>query len=110
MLYDSFQKQVRTSQSAPVQVDGGSIGMVRCDREVMMTVRCSTSLSSRWLRGDKAFENLIAAKIFVCVTPVPAGTTKEFVRYKCMVENEEVKRMVSAIGQTTLNQWYKRAQ
>ena len=47
MLYDSFQKQVRTSQSAPVQVDGGNIGMVRCDREVMMTVRCSTSLAFR---------------------------------------------------------------
>lgn len=60
--------------------------------------------------GAKAFEHLIGAKVFVCVTPVPAGTTKEFVHYKCMVEKEEVRRMVSAIGQTTLNQWYKRAQ
>jgi origin recognition complex subunit 4 len=76
----------------------------------MMTVRCSTLLSFRRLRDAKAFENLIAAKIFACVTPVPAGTTKEFVRYKCMVESEEVRGMVSAIGQTTLNQWYKRAQ
>ena len=58
----------------------------------------------------KAFEQLIAAKVFVCMTPVPAGTTKEFVRYKCMVDKVEVRRMVSAIGQTTLNQWYKRAQ
>jgi len=60
--------------------------------------------------ATKAFEHLVAAKIFVCVTSVPAGMTKEFVRYKCMVENEEVRRMVSTIGQTTLNQWYKRAQ
>ncbi|KAI0000066.1 origin recognition complex subunit 4 C-terminus-domain-containing protein [Russula vinacea] len=35
MLHDSFQKQVQTSQSAPVQVDGGSIGMVRCHKEVL---------------------------------------------------------------------------
>ena len=58
----------------------------------------------------KAFEHLIAAKVFVCIPPIPAGTTKEFVRYRCMVEKEEVRQMVSAIGQTTLNQWYKRAQ
>ncbi|KAH9994123.1 origin recognition complex subunit 4 C-terminus-domain-containing protein [Russula compacta] len=94
MLHDSFQKQVRTSQSAPVQVGGGSIGMMRCSKEVLMT----------------AFGHLIAAKVFVCVTPVPAGTMREFVRYKCMVTREEVRQMVSAIGQTTLNQWFKRAQ
>jgi len=94
MLHDSFQKQVRTSQSAPVQVDGGSIGMVRCSKEILMT----------------AFEHLIATKIFVCMAPVAAGTTKEFVRYKCMVEKEDVRQMVAAIGQTTLNQWFKRAQ
>jgi hypothetical protein len=35
---------------------------------------------------------------------------KEFMRYKCMVEKEDVKQMVSAMGQTTLNQWFKRAQ
>ena len=35
---------------------------------------------------------------------------KEFVRYKCMVEKEEVRQMVSALGQTNLNQWFKRAQ
>jgi len=38
MLYDFFQKQVRTSQSAPVQLGGGSIGMMRCSKEVLMTV------------------------------------------------------------------------
>ncbi|KAI9513203.1 origin recognition complex subunit 4 C-terminus-domain-containing protein [Russula earlei] len=94
MLHDSFQKQVRTSQSAPVQVDGGSIGMVRCSKEVLMS----------------AFELLTAARIFVCVTPVSAGTKREFVRYKCMVEKEDVRQMVSVMGQTTLNQWIKRGQ
>ncbi|KAN0132509.1 Origin recognition complex (ORC) subunit 4 C-terminus domain containing protein [Lactarius tabidus] len=94
MLHDSFQKQVRTSQSAPVQLGGNSIGMVRCSKEVLMT----------------AFEQLIATKVFATVAPVPAGTMKQFVRYKCMVEKEDVKQMVSAMGQTNLNQWFKRAQ
>jgi origin recognition complex subunit 4 len=58
----------------------------------------------------KAFEHLIATKVFLCVTPVAAGTMKEFVRYKCMVEKEDVRQMVAATGQTTLNQWFKRAQ
>ncbi|KAF8265119.1 origin recognition complex subunit 4 C-terminus-domain-containing protein [Lactarius quietus] len=84
MLHESFQKQVRTSQSAPVQIGGSSIGM--------------------------AFEQLIATKVFAVVTPVPAGTMKQFVRYKCMVEKEDVRQMVSAMGQTHLNQWFKRAQ
>lgn len=44
------------------------------------------------------------------MSPVAAGTTKEFVRYKSMVEKEDVRQMVTAIGQTTLNQWFKRAQ
>ena len=38
MLYETFCDQVRTSQSAPVQVEGGGIGMVRCSREVLMAV------------------------------------------------------------------------
>ncbi|KAH9076981.1 origin recognition complex subunit 4 C-terminus-domain-containing protein [Lactarius deliciosus] len=94
MLHDSFQKQVRTSQSAPVQIGGSSIGMVRCSKEVLMT----------------AFEQLVATKVFVAVTPIPAGTMKQFVRYKCMVEKEGIRQMVSAKGQTNLNQWLKRSQ
>jgi len=46
MLHDSFQKQVRTSQSAPVQVDGGNIGMVRCSKEILMTVSGAPALFS----------------------------------------------------------------
>lgn len=38
MLYESFKNQVRTSQSAPVQIEGGSIGMVKCSREVLIGV------------------------------------------------------------------------
>lgn len=39
MLHDAFKTQVRTSQSAPVQVAGGGVGMVRCSREVLSSVR-----------------------------------------------------------------------
>lgn len=39
MLHEYFRDQVRASMSAPVQVNGGGIGMVRCSREVLMSVR-----------------------------------------------------------------------
>lgn len=39
MLHDRFYTHMRASSSAPVQVDGGSIGMVKCTREVLMGVR-----------------------------------------------------------------------
>lgn len=43
MLHDAFRDQVRTSLSAPVQVDGGGIGMVRCSRDVLFGVRPPSS-------------------------------------------------------------------
>ena len=39
MLNDVFREQVRTSLSAPVTVEGGGIGMVRCSREILFGVR-----------------------------------------------------------------------
>lgn len=47
MLYERFTRQVRASTAAPVQVNGGSIGMVRCPRPVMMGVRISGLLAVR---------------------------------------------------------------
>ena len=38
MLYECFRDQLRASSSAPVQVNGGHIGMVKCTREILMTV------------------------------------------------------------------------
>jgi origin recognition complex subunit 4 len=38
MLCQAFRDQVRTSMSAPVQVDGGSVGMVKCGRHILMGV------------------------------------------------------------------------
>ena len=40
MLHQLFRDQVRISIAAPVQIEGGgSIGMVKCSRQVMMGVR-----------------------------------------------------------------------
>jgi origin recognition complex subunit 4 len=39
MLHETFRDQVRSSTSAPVEVEGGGIGMVRCTRDVLKCVR-----------------------------------------------------------------------
>lgn len=38
MLFNKFQDQARALTSAPVQLNGGSIGMVRCTRHILMSV------------------------------------------------------------------------
>ena len=38
MLDDMFQRQVKASQAAPVTVDGVSIGMLKCNSDVLLTV------------------------------------------------------------------------
>lgn len=45
MLHDLFRAQVRASTLAPVQINGGSIGMVRCSTDVLMSVINSSSLT-----------------------------------------------------------------
>lgn len=48
MLYDTFNEQVRASTAAPVQINGGSIGMMRCSREVLMSVSYILHLKSQF--------------------------------------------------------------
>lgn len=38
MLFAAFRNQLRTSMVAPVQVNGGSVGMVRCSKAVLLSV------------------------------------------------------------------------
>lgn len=38
MLYDAFREEFRASSAAPIQIEGGSIGMARCTRDVLMRV------------------------------------------------------------------------
>ncbi|KAI0053529.1 hypothetical protein FA95DRAFT_1632062, partial [Auriscalpium vulgare] len=84
MLHESFRTQVRTSQSAPVQVDGGSIGM--------------------------AFEHLVSVQVFSPMAGTSSYVAREFVRHRCMVERDAVKKAVDASGQTNLKKWFNRAQ
>lgn len=42
MLFENFRDQVRASTSAPVQLNGGHIGMVKCTREVLLAVSVSS--------------------------------------------------------------------
>ncbi|KAF5388236.1 hypothetical protein D9615_000436 [Tricholomella constricta] len=94
MLHEYFRDQVRASTSAPVQVNGGSIGMVRCSRQVLMT----------------AFEDLIATKVFVPVAAFAPSEAKEFVKYRSVVDREDVKKAVDKMSQVNLKKWLTKAQ
>ncbi|PPQ98559.1 hypothetical protein CVT24_004050 [Panaeolus cyanescens] len=89
MLLENFQDQVRSSSSAPVQVNGGSIGMMRCSREILMS----------------AFESLVAARLLVSVNAATATTPKVFSKHRCVVEREDIKKAVEISGQSNLKKW-----
>ncbi|KAI0698593.1 origin recognition complex subunit 4 C-terminus-domain-containing protein [Cytidiella melzeri] len=90
MLQERFRDQVRTSLSAPVQVEGGGIGMMRCSRET--------------------FETLVSQRLFVSIAPPAAGTGKEFVKYRCTIDRSDVKKAVEKMGQLNLKKWFSKAQ
>ncbi|CCM01574.1 uncharacterized protein FIBRA_03634 [Fibroporia radiculosa] len=94
MLHEAFRDQVRTSQSAPVQVEGGSIGMVRCSREVLFG----------------AFDRLVAMRVLLTTVPPSNSIAKEFVMYRCAIDRADVKRAVEVMGQTSLKKWLKKMQ
>ncbi|KAH8105835.1 origin recognition complex subunit 4 C-terminus-domain-containing protein [Cristinia sonorae] len=94
MLYEAFCDQVRTSQSAPVQVEGGGIGMMRCSREVLMA----------------AFEQMVSVRAFLAVAGAGQGTSKGFMKYRCRVDRKEVKQAVEKMGQSSLKKWFGKAQ
>ncbi|KDQ64531.1 hypothetical protein JAAARDRAFT_116424 [Jaapia argillacea MUCL 33604] len=84
MLHESFRDQVRTSLSAPIQIEGGGVGM--------------------------AFEHLVDTRVFVNAGPaVNANSGREFVKYRCVLGREDVKRTVEKIGQTNLKKWFSKA-
>ncbi|KAF8969480.1 origin recognition complex subunit 4 C-terminus-domain-containing protein, partial [Flammula alnicola] len=84
MLYETFRDQVRASTSAPVQVNGGSIGMT--------------------------FEDLIAARIFACVVGPSSNTAKEFMKHRCVVDRNVIKGIIEKSGQTNLKKWLNKGQ
>lgn len=94
MLYESFRHQVRASSSAPVQVNGGSIGMMRCSRMVML----------------RALENLISAHIFDAIAAPNSSIAKEFVKYRCTLERDDIRKATDKCGQTNVKKWLSKAQ
>ncbi|KAJ7600733.1 origin recognition complex subunit 4 C-terminus-domain-containing protein, partial [Mycena floridula] len=84
MLWDYFRVEVRTTAAAPVQLHGGGIGMIDCEKE--------------------AFEGLVSQRIFVPAA-APSLVTKAFVRYRGVLGREEIKTAVEQSGQTTLKKW-----
>nr|VWP00882.1 Ras GTPase activator [Ganoderma boninense] len=83
MLHDAFKTQVRTSQSAPVQVAGGGVGM--------------------------AFERLVELRVFLPAAAPAASIAKEFALHRSAVDRFEVRRTVDAIGQLSLKKWFTKA-
>ncbi|KIK98042.1 hypothetical protein PAXRUDRAFT_824314 [Paxillus rubicundulus Ve08.2h10] len=93
MLYDAFREQFRASSAAPIRIEGGSIGMAKCTREVLMS----------------GFEQLWAARMFTPVAAPSSSIAPEFVRYRCLVAREDVKQAVDMMGQTNLKKWLHKA-
>ncbi|KIY49219.1 hypothetical protein FISHEDRAFT_41901 [Fistulina hepatica ATCC 64428] len=89
MLNDTFRTQVRMSQAAPVQVNGVSIGMIRCSRQ--------------------AFEDLVSTRVFIGIAAPSDTVTPEFVRYRCAVERNEICRVAMEHGQEAVKRWAKNA-
>ncbi|KAI0650378.1 origin recognition complex subunit 4 C-terminus-domain-containing protein [Trametes meyenii] len=94
MLHETFKNQVRTSQSAPVHIEGGGIGMVRCSRDVLFA----------------AFERLADLRIFQPAAAPNATVGREFALYRSSVDRFAVKKAVEAIGQLNLKKWFTKAQ
>ncbi|KIM67965.1 hypothetical protein SCLCIDRAFT_107104 [Scleroderma citrinum Foug A] len=89
MLHEIFKEQLRASAAAPVQIEGGSIGMTKCTRA--------------------GFERLFSTGMFLGVAGPSMNVAPEFVRCRCLVGREAVKRAVDAIGQTSLKKWFYKA-
>ncbi|KAJ3576191.1 hypothetical protein NP233_g584 [Leucocoprinus birnbaumii] len=94
MLFSTFRNQVKASTAAPVQINGGSIGMVPCSRAVLLS----------------AFEHLISSRIFIASTAYSNSIAKEFFRYRTTLEKDDVKKVIEKAGQVTLKKWLNKAE
>ncbi|KAL0574535.1 origin recognition complex subunit 4 [Marasmius crinis-equi] len=92
MLHTIVRDEIRGSTSAPVQLNGMSIGMHRVERKVLMC----------------AFEYMISVRMFVVSAAVPANTAREFIKYRCVVVRPDVDKAVASNGQHGLKSWWKR--
>ncbi|KAF7352766.1 AAA domain-containing protein [Mycena venus] len=93
MLHERVRDQIRYSISAPVEVNGSSIGMPKCPRSVLMS----------------AFESLVSAKIVAPTVAPSASVGKEFVKYRAVVGREDVKKAIETRNDVNLTKWLKKA-
>ncbi|KAI0796660.1 origin recognition complex subunit 4 C-terminus-domain-containing protein [Abortiporus biennis] len=89
MLCEAFYEQLKTSASAPVNIEGGGLGMVRCSRDQLLG----------------AMERLVSFRAFKPAASIATGTTKEFVRYRCTIDRKSIKDAVDRSGQLHLRRW-----
>ncbi|KAJ7700126.1 hypothetical protein B0H17DRAFT_1048691, partial [Mycena rosella] len=73
MLYEKVRDQIRISTSAPVEFNGGSVGMPKCPRPVLMS----------------AFESLVSARIIAPAGAPAARVAKEFIKFRAVVGRED---------------------
>jgi origin recognition complex subunit 4 len=73
---------------------------------VFFFVTTFNDLIGKW----QAFEQLIAARLFVIVAPPSPNVAKEFVKYRCAVQRLDVKKAVEKMGETNLKKWLSKAQ
>ncbi|KAJ6495324.1 origin recognition complex subunit 4 C-terminus-domain-containing protein [Mycena sanguinolenta] len=91
MLRERVRDQIRISSSAPVELNGSSIGMPKCSRAVLMS----------------AFESLVSARILAPTVAPSASVAKGFVRYRAVVSREDVKKAVQTRNDMNLSKWFK---
>ena len=48
--------------------------------------------------------------MFVAIAAPAVGTGKEFIKYRCAVERNDVKMAVEKMGQLSLKKWFSKAQ
>lgn len=94
MLHERFDTQIRSSSSAPVQLGGVSIGMLRCSRTVM----------------SASFERLIELQVFQSAAPASNSIAKQYAKYRCVPDRHDIRLAVEGTGQTNLRKWLQKDQ
>ncbi|KAJ4469106.1 hypothetical protein C8J55DRAFT_584402, partial [Lentinula edodes] len=82
MLHEYVRNAIRVSAVVPVQLRGESIGM--------------------------ALEHLISAQIFVSLSGPSVNAGKNFLKYRCSVDREDVKKSVERNGHSSLTKFLRR--
>ncbi|KAG6844905.1 hypothetical protein H0H87_002604 [Tephrocybe sp. NHM501043] len=69
----------------------------------------SVTRDVRMLTRMLAFEDLITIQVFVPTTAYVPSVAREFIKYRSVVEREDVKKAVDKMGQVNLKKWLAKA-